>query len=350
MFNLKNNARYLLLAIFISKTRARYKQIMAEYQLFDISTIRPTDSVLIVGSQNRGKSTMCCNIVNSLLPHLDKIQYYSTMDLHAYNLGQEYDFIHRPNTRAVHGLPTNEYLAELQNSESLNTNYLVLDDVMYSKESFTNTVIKSILLNGRRMNIGAIVAINYIFGMSPVIRESFNYVFLYYTPIISKQKHIWEQFASEIYPTFNEFMLAMQSLRSKYSALVICRNGNQSGVWLYNPGNIPDSATPESLAVYLASIPESGITTIPSSHAIIVGLDAQCAITMSCFQPGDLLAKCRTCVGVFHIAPLLEWLKNNTTCPYCRHRVTKNPTCPTFCTEFLVGWTPSHLESVSDSV
>lgn len=119
-----------------------------------------------------------------------------------------------------------------------NNFFIVLDDMLHDSSTWKNDKsIKSLFMNGRHYNIMGIVAVQYVLGIPPNLRNNIDYVFIFNEPSIKNRKKIYEDYCSMI-PTFDEFQNILDSCTRDYGCLVVkttgsCSNSIQDQVFWY---------------------------------------------------------------------------------------------------------------------
>ena len=121
--------------------------------------------------------------------------------------------------------------------------FVIMDDCMYDNAWVRDTNIRSLFMNGRHYGILYILALQYVMGIPPVLRNNVDYVFILRENLVGSRRKIYEQFAG-IFPTFEFFCQIMDQCTENYECLVI-HNGSKSNkleecVYWYKAESHPD--------------------------------------------------------------------------------------------------------------
>ena len=105
--------------------------------------------------------------------------------------------------------------------------FLIMDDCLASKGKWAkDPKIMEVLMNGRHYQLMYILTMQFPLGISPELRNNFDYVFLLADDTVSNQKRVWEHYAG-IFPTFNNFKGVFNELTKDYGAMVIVNRGKR---------------------------------------------------------------------------------------------------------------------------
>ena len=105
--------------------------------------------------------------------------------------------------------------------------FLVMDDCLASKGKWAkDPKIMEVLMNGRHYQLMYILTMQFPLGISPELRNNFDYVFLLADDTVSNQKRVWEHYAG-IFPTFSNFKGVFNELTKDYGAMVIVNRGKR---------------------------------------------------------------------------------------------------------------------------
>jgi hypothetical protein len=103
--------------------------------------------------------------------------------------------------------------------------YIIMDDCLAAKGSWVNDVpIKELLFNGRHYRIMYVLTMQVPLGISPDLRNNFDYVFLLADDIISNLKKIHTHYAG-IFPDLASFRQVFNQLTVDFGSMVLINRG-----------------------------------------------------------------------------------------------------------------------------
>lgn len=103
--------------------------------------------------------------------------------------------------------------------------YVVMDDCLGQKGKWVrDPPIQEMLFNGRHYHIMYILTMQQPLGITPELRNNFDYVFLLANDKLVEMKKIWEHYAG-IFPTFYSFQQVFSELTADYGSMVISNRG-----------------------------------------------------------------------------------------------------------------------------
>ncbi len=98
--------------------------------------------------------------------------------------------------------------------------FICMDDCLYDNRWTSDRHVLSLFQNGRQYGLLTILAIQYPMGIPSSIKECVDYLFVMRENMVTVQKRIYEQFVSDIVPTFEVFNSLMDRLEG-FECLVI---------------------------------------------------------------------------------------------------------------------------------
>ena len=103
--------------------------------------------------------------------------------------------------------------------------FIIMDDCLGQKKSWVNDKpIQELLFNGRHYRIMYILTMQTPLGISPDLRNNFDYIFLLADDIISNLKKIYDHYAG-IFPDFHSFRQVFDQLTSDFGSMVLINRG-----------------------------------------------------------------------------------------------------------------------------
>lgn len=202
---------------------------MTEYSFleFNLSEIKPTSKIVIIGKTESGKSTIIADILHSMKKKIETAMVVcSTRD------GREdYEklipplFIYDELSEAI----IDRFITAQQNfldvyRKNETVGALILDDCMHDSKMFKTKAMKYIYMNSRHDNVLNIVALQYCFGIGPDLRTNVDYVFILREINIANRKKLYDNYAG-MFPTFEIFCKVLDFFTENYGCLVIKNKG-----------------------------------------------------------------------------------------------------------------------------
>jgi hypothetical protein len=102
---------------------------------------------------------------------------------------------------------------------------IVMDDCLSTKGTWVrDEPIQKLLFDGRHYHIMYMLTMQYPLGVTPELRNNFDYVFLLATDFVNIQKKIFDHYAG-MFNKFNEFREVFLQLTANYGTMVIKNKG-----------------------------------------------------------------------------------------------------------------------------
>lgn len=200
---------------------------------FQLNTIKPNSTILLIGGRGSGKSRICRDIIDKLrdipvgaiICPTEKVDPFFSKFF--------------PDTY-IHDKYTPELISKIQERQQIMVDKLeekkkqgkkfdprilvIMDDCLSSKNSWVrDEKFMDLLYNGRHYNITFILTIQYPVGIPPDIRMNFDYIFLMRTDQVSNKKKIFDHYGG-VLPDYNSFDSIYTQLTQNYGSMVITRN------------------------------------------------------------------------------------------------------------------------------
>lgn len=103
--------------------------------------------------------------------------------------------------------------------------FVIMDDCLADKGKWNkDQPIQELLFNGRHYKIIYILTMQYSLGVSPQLRNNFDYIFLLSEDFINNQKRIYDHYAG-MFPSFDFFRSVFMQLTQEYGSMVIANRG-----------------------------------------------------------------------------------------------------------------------------
>ena len=198
---------------------------------FDLSRIKDTSVVVMIGQRNTGKSF----IVKDLLWHNQGIPV--GMVISGTESSNEFYGQMVPNV-FIHEEYTPELLEKfvkrqkmitkkMRKEEKIYTSskidpraFIIMDDCLYDKAWTNDKNIRACFLNGRHFHAFFIFTSQYALAAPPILRNNIDFVFILRESRIGARKKLYENFAGFV-PTFEIFSQVLTQCTENYECLVV---------------------------------------------------------------------------------------------------------------------------------
>jgi hypothetical protein len=183
---------------------------------FDPGQIGKTDTVIIIGCRRAGKSTLAADLIKNI---------------HSGSPGKV-----APFADVVNGKPlTKEDVDALIKSQRA-AGAAARELTIHADDTVSLDHFLPILMNGRAMKVGFIKETTHPFGLPPLPRSQFDYVFIFPDASDDYLSTAWQNYATGV-PTFGAFRSIVRSL-TRFQALVLDRKKPHSvpfsdQLWFY---------------------------------------------------------------------------------------------------------------------
>jgi hypothetical protein len=198
---------------------------------FDMSRIKDTSVVVMIGSRNSGKSFL----VRDLLYHHQNIpvgmvisgtegsnEFYSSIVPGVF-IHEEYTpelldkYVQRQKTITRRKKKEERMYG---NSKIDPRAFIIMDDCLYDKSWTNDKNIRACFLNGRHFHAFFIFTSQYALAAPPMLRNNIDYVFVLREPRILSRKKLHENYAGFV-PTFDLWNQIIGQCTENYECLVI---------------------------------------------------------------------------------------------------------------------------------
>lgn len=200
---------------------------------FDLNSMVPNPSILIIGKKGSGKSYLVRNLLNHfhneqhipggvvISPSELMSSFYKDFfpDLYIHHnlddtilkkiLARQSIMIDRSNKAKSNGLELDPRAV------------LIMDDCLSQKKSWASNVnIQEIVMNGRHHHLQYIVTMQTPLGITPDMRLNFDYIFLLQNDLPCNRKILWDNYGG-MFPTLASFEKVFSTCTENYSTMVI---------------------------------------------------------------------------------------------------------------------------------
>lgn len=109
--------------------------------------------------------------------------------------------------------------------------FVVMDDCLGQKGKWVkDPPIQELLFNGRHYHIMYILTMQFPLGITPELRNNFDYIFLLADDIISNLKRMHDHYAG-VFPTFDSFRQIFSKLTEDHGSMVIVNRGAKKSIF-----------------------------------------------------------------------------------------------------------------------
>jgi hypothetical protein len=198
---------------------------------FDITQIKPTSVVVMIGMRNTGKSIL----VRDLMYHHQDLpmgicisgseganEFYRSMCPSV--------FIHEEYTPEIleKFVKRQKMITKKCNKEKRMFGatkidpraFIVMDDCLYDRGWHNDKNIRACFLNGRHFNAFFVFTSQYALACPPILRNNIDYVFILREPRVLARRKLHENYVGFI-PTYSVFQQVMDQCTENYECLVV---------------------------------------------------------------------------------------------------------------------------------
>ncbi len=208
---------------------------------FDITSIKSTHTVVLLGKRATGKSTVAKDILyyhrdvpmgTVICPTEPMNPTYShfipSIFIHDIYDGAIVDRLMQRQKR-IKQIVTEQEMK--YGSCNIDTRvFLIMDDCGADADAWAKSQpIKNLFMNGRHSNVMALITMQYPMGIPPNLRSNIDFVFILRENVMSNRRRIWENYAG-IFKTFDMFCEVMDQCTENYEMLVICNNSHSNNI------------------------------------------------------------------------------------------------------------------------
>ena len=214
-------------------------------QRWDVTTLKPTNTILVLGKRGTGKSVIIHSIMHALQDKLDAALAFCPTEgaqgtfgkfVPASLIHEEYD-----GTVLDNVLTTQRQQWKRGHGSHV---MCILDDCAYDKKTFTSKSLRNLFMNGRHNRVGCILSVQYSLDFPTDLRSNCDYVIACRENILSNRERLYKHFFG-MFPTLTAFAKAFEACTNNYEVLVL-KNDSQSNTltdnifWWKAHTNVPD--------------------------------------------------------------------------------------------------------------
>lgn len=206
---------------------------------FDITSIKSTHTVVLLGKRDTGKSTVAKDILfyhrdmpmGTVICPTEPVNPTYSKFIPSIFVHDEYDaaIVDKlmQRQRKVKNLIM-EQEAKYSNSDIDSRVFLIMDDCGADADAWAKSKqIRNLFMNGRHSNVLVLITMQYPMGIPPTLRSNIDFVFILRENVMSNRRRIWENYAG-IFRTFDLFCEVMDQCTENYEMLVICNNSKSN--------------------------------------------------------------------------------------------------------------------------
>lgn len=207
------------------------KSMRLQLKKFDITSIKPTSVVVMIGQRNTGKSIL----VRDLLFHHQDLPLGICI---SGSEGSNEFYREMCPSVFIHEEYTPELVEKFVNRQKMITKkkkkedrlygnskidpraFIVMDDCLYDKGWTNDKNIRACFLNGRHFNAFFVFTSQYALAAPPILRNNIDFVFILREPRILARKKLYENYAGFL-PSYEVFSQIFDQTSENFECLVI---------------------------------------------------------------------------------------------------------------------------------
>lgn len=184
------------------------------FKNFNTTQFTQHPTICVIGKRGSGKTLLCQKLINKINKPVNLI------------ISSE----ENPNPFCSETYPEAQRENELniidKHLENMNEECIILDNCLFKMTQINAA--HNLLFNGRHYNKSSITIIQHPLGLTPDIRSSFDYVFIFYDDFLQNQQKYYSNYAG-MFPTFDFFKKTFEQLTQNKGCMVIV-NTNSTNI------------------------------------------------------------------------------------------------------------------------
>lgn len=188
---------------------------------WDVGTLKPTNTVLILGKRNTGKSVIMRHLMYALRDRLGAALAICPTEGAQGSFGSFIppSLIHEEyNGAVIENLLTTQ---RQQWKRGRGTHVMcVLDDCAYDRKTFSSKPLRNIFMNGRHNRVGCILSVQYSLDFPTFLRSNCDYVIACREQILANRERLYKHFFG-MFTSFESFSRCFTSCTQDYEVLVL---------------------------------------------------------------------------------------------------------------------------------
>jgi hypothetical protein len=196
-------------------------------QRWDETTLRPTNTILVLGKRGTGKSVIINSIMYALRDKLDAALAFCPTE------GAQGSFSKFVPPSLIHEeysgqVLDNVLVTQRQQWKRGHGSHVmcILDDCAYDKKTFTSKSLRNLFMNGRHNRVGCILSVQYSLDFPTDLRSNCDIVIACRENILSNRERLYKHFFG-MFPSLSAFSRAFEACTNDYEVLVL-KNDSQS--------------------------------------------------------------------------------------------------------------------------
>lgn len=202
---------------------------MPEFNIreFNMSSIGGNRTVFFIGTRAAGKSTAVLDYLyhNKNFPTGTCI---SPMEKYHNIYTGKIPFVHEEySPELIKTFVDRQYaiFKRMRRKEDLNIDpraVLILEDCLYDSKIVLNDMnLKFIFMNGKHLYITCLLTMQYPLDLPPSLRDNVDYIFIFRESKLSTKRRLYQQYAKDVFPTFEMFNKVLDEYTKDHGCLVI---------------------------------------------------------------------------------------------------------------------------------
>jgi hypothetical protein len=196
-------------------------------QRWDISTLAPTATVLILGKRNTGKSVLIKHIMYHLREKVDAAVAFCPTEgsQGCYGSFIPPSMIHEEFSGPVLDNVLSTQRQQWKRGRGSHV-MCVLDDCAYDKKTFSSKPLRNLFMNGRHNRVACILSVQYSLSFPTDLRANCDYVIACREQIMSNRERLYKHFFG-MFSSMDSFNRCFTACTNNYEVLVL-KNDSQS--------------------------------------------------------------------------------------------------------------------------
>lgn len=201
---------------------------------FKMKWMEPNSSICIIAKRGSGKSWLCRDILyhyrylsgGVIIAPTDRMSKFYGNFIPDSFVHYEYKTSTIENMLARQSAMIDHMKVKFKEGKKFNPrSFIVMDDCLADKKSWAkDPAIAEIFMNGRHYQITYILTMQYPLGISPDLRNNFDYVFLLADDNYDNQRRLHKYYAG-VFPTYKAFREVFTQLTENYGCMVLVNCG-----------------------------------------------------------------------------------------------------------------------------
>jgi len=171
---------------------------MENIKSFDITVLKKTSTIIIIGKRATGKTTLIKNIIS----HIDdKYTKYIIFDPY---LEHKNEFKYIEERSKIYDMYDEDILKINMNRKNDENKIIIIDNALYSPEH--NKTIQNHFMNCRFYEIGIILSVSYGAFIHANVVSNTDFIFIFRELNLSNQNYLYNRYFKSLFTSFEIFI------------------------------------------------------------------------------------------------------------------------------------------------